>query len=185
MTEQVQPPDFRRQLWIDLLKAAREGRPISEQDKKALELRKLCLQVADTLTDLVIDPKIENSVEEAELVAKLADELQNIKEYGVVGSMHVGDPPESFNTTLKMTEYLAGQIINALEQATLVTPTQINPQLEEFSEVYQKTPDGVMAMMNSDYISPNVTDFTVIVGVRNLTRARLYADLESSLENQT
>lgn len=163
---------LRRSRWENLIKAKNEEKTLSEQDERALEIREICISVADRIDQLLHDPTIKNDpVKEAEVIADYSQGIHRLQELGITENMHAGDPEESFNYPAKLAEYVAGQLLTTRE-------VQIPAEGEILSQVEVQV-DNV-ALMRTKFITPKLEDFMVMYAVADWTYVLLYSELDES-----
>jgi len=177
--------DFRKEIWIKLLRDKTLGKQISEADKRALGIREQSIRVATFLNDLVIDPKPKKSVvDDGVLIAQIWDSLRNLEEQGVKSNMHVGDPPESFDNAPKIAEYVGGQILRMMQRLPLLTSNEVTPELKKAVDRHVTESGAKFGILNSKDISPIMKNFIGISSFINLTDGMLYSDLDHPSEQQ-
>lgn len=86
-----------KEVWGKVIKAQQEGRELTQDQLKALEIRKTALSVADAISQLIEDPTVQSDpVKEAELIAEYYEGMLKLDGLGIKKRMHVGDKPDSF-----------------------------------------------------------------------------------------
>jgi len=97
-------------VWGPALKAQREGCDLTPDQERALDIRDLCIIVANTVTLLREDPQIKhNAFKEADALLMLHQGMSKIIDLGITPFAHLKE--EKLDTPLKIAEYVAGQLL--------------------------------------------------------------------------
>lgn len=170
-------------VWQPLISALEEGIELTEDQKRALELRRVTLDFAGSIDQLIEDPSIKNDPSvEAEVTARYWQSIGRLKELGIAPNVHVGDDPDSFNNPTKLGEYVAGQMLT-IEEKQLPNVKQVLYQVEEHSEgaieVAANTNAYVMPTKN---MSPSLKDWMVLRAMVNMAHLWLASDLDREVK---
>lgn len=162
------------------------GGELTEEQSRALNIRKTALSVVTAIEQLMEDPTVQSdAVKEAELTAQYWQGILTLQDLGIKKGMHVGDPPNSFNNPTKMAEYTAGQVIGIEEDEKFPNIRQALMQAQEHSEGKQDIGGTSAFLMSTKNISPNLKKFIVLRSMVNLTHRFLASDLDKPQEPGT
>lgn len=93
-------------VWQPLISALGEGAELTEDQNRALEIRRTTLGLATSIDLLIEDPSIKNDPSaEAEVTTRYWQSIGRLKELGITPNIHVGDDPDSINNPTKLGEY--------------------------------------------------------------------------------
>lgn len=171
-------------VWRKTVLAQQEGLELTEEQIRALELRRTSLDLVGALEQLTEDPTIKDDpAREAEVTAQYWHSVLRLQDMGITENVHVGDAPESFNNPKKVAEYVAGQLIG-IEGERIPNVRQALFQAQEHSEGEITLPgatperDISMFVMPTKNLSPNMKNWIVLRSMVNVTHRFLASDLD-------
>lgn len=174
------------EVWGELVTIQQEGGELTEEQSRALNIRRTTLSIATAIEQLMEDPTVQNdAVKEAELTAQYWQGMLTLQDLGIKKGIHVGDPPNSFNNPTKIAEYVAGQVIGIEEDGKFPNIRQALMQAQEHSKGKQDIGRTSVFLMSTKNISPNLKKFIVLRSMVNLTHSFLASDLDRPKEPGT
>jgi hypothetical protein len=97
-------------VWAPTFQAQREGCELTPDQQKALEIRDLCIIIANTVTLLREDPQIKhNAFKEADALLMLHQGISRIRDLGITPATHAMET--ELDTPLKIAKFVAGQLL--------------------------------------------------------------------------
>lgn len=176
------------QVWGPTLIARNEGRTLTPDQQRAIEIRTACLGIANSIDQLIKDPTIQQDpVREASAIGAYWEGMLKIQDLGITGKMHVGDDPESFGEPRKLAEYFAGQLIG-IDGERLPNVRQALSAVQEHSEEEIHLPgsnpdqERSLSVMPTKSIQPKLKEWMILRSMVNLTHNFLASDLDSPAE---
>lgn len=185
-SERRQRESSPEEIWGYLVTIQRERGKLTEEQSRALNIRKTVLSVVTAIEQLMEDPTVQgDAVKEAELIAQYWQGMLTLQDLGIKKNMHVGDPPSSFNNPTKMAEHVAGQVIGIEEDEKFPNVRQTIMQTQEHSESTQGIGGTSVFLIPTKNIPPNLKKFIVLKGKVHLTHEFLASDLDKPQEPGT
>lgn len=182
LSERRQSGPDPQKIWVRLVRAQKTDRPLTEDELRALNIRRAALSVATAIEQLMEDSTVQSdAVKEAELTAQYWQGILTLQDLGIKKKMHVGDPSNSFNNPTKMAEYVAGQVIGIEEDEKFPNIRQALMQAQEHSESTQDIGGTSPFLMSTKNIPPNLKKFIVLTSMVNLTHRFLASNLDRSI----
>lgn len=168
-----------RLVWEPIVRAQREGKELTLEQQRALEIRRTTLSLADAINQLLRDPTIKSKVaREAEVIAQYYQAILKLQDLGIKASMHAMNPQGIFENPKKMAEYVAGQLIG-IEGDKLPNVRQALPQVQEHSEGSIPVSDETSTfVIPTDKMSPQLKNFAIATTVVDLAHTFLASDLD-------
>lgn len=168
-----------KRVWEPIVRAQKEGKELTPEQQRALEIRRTSLSFIDAIGQLIEDPSIKvDAAREAEVTSQYWQALLKLQDLGIQQNMHVGEPEEFFDDPNNRAEYVAGQLMD-IEGDKLPNVRQAMYQIQEHSEGSIPVNEELnVSLMPTKDMSPMLKNWIVTRSMVNIAHVFLASDLD-------